>query len=113
MRSKRSMPIALYRKKAGLAICLAGLAAIPIILYADVDGADPKLTAAPGDDSRACTACHIGTSLNGGSGSVKILLPGDATYTPGVKQHITVQVSDPAQRRWGFELTARVASNAS
>jgi uncharacterized protein (TIGR03437 family) len=30
-----------------------------------------------------------------------------------VKQRIQVQVSDPAQRRWGFELTARVASDAA
>ena len=112
-RSKRSMPNGLIPQKIGLLAGLAGFAVIPILLYADVDGADPKLTAAPGDDSRACTACHTGTSLNGGSGSVKINLPGDATYTPGVKQHITVQVSDSAQRRWGFELSARVASNAS
>jgi IPT/TIG domain. len=30
-----------------------------------------------------------------------------------VKQRVSVQVSDPAQRRWGFELTARLASNPS
>jgi uncharacterized protein (TIGR03437 family) len=30
-----------------------------------------------------------------------------------VKQHIVVQVSDPAQRRWGFEFSARLASNLS
>src|SRR6185369_9367865 len=85
---------------------------LPIFLLADVTGADPRLTGAPGDNQSACTACHTGTALNGGSGSVKIILPGAATYTPGSTQHLKVQVSDSAQRRWGFELTARLVSNA-
>jgi uncharacterized protein (TIGR03437 family) len=72
-------------------------------------GAEPRLTNAPGESN--CTACHSGTKLNGGSGSVKIVLPGSATYVPGAKQHIQVQVSDPSQRRWGFEFSARIASS--
>src|SRR4051794_1592711 len=94
-----------------VALCISAIAAVPILLLADVNGADPRLTAAPGDNQQACTACHIGTGLNKGSGSVKIVLPGDNTYTPGIQQHIRVEVSDPAQRRWGFELTARLGSN--
>jgi uncharacterized protein (TIGR03437 family) len=74
-----------------------------------VTGADPRLTGAPGDG--VCTQCHSGTALNRGGGSVQIKLPGDAIYTPGVKQRIQVQVSDPAQKRWGFEFTARLASD--
>ena len=54
--------------------------------------------------------CHLGSALNSGPGSVKIVLPGEATYTPGVKQRIAVEVSDPSQRRWGFELSARLKS---
>ena len=88
----------------------AALALLPWIVRADVNGADPGLTGAPGDQT--CTSCHSGT-VNSGGGAVKIVLPGAATYTPGVKQHIAVQVSDPAQRRWGFELTARAAANNS
>ena len=42
---------------------------------------------------------------------MKIILPGAATYQPGLKQRISVQVSDPSQRRWGFEFTARLVSN--
>ncbi len=42
-----------------------------------------------------------------------IVLPGDAAYAPGVTQHIVVKISDPAQKRWGFELTPRLASNLS
>ena len=79
-------------------------------LWANSAGADPRMTGAPGDSN--CTSCHSGV-VNSCSGSVKIVLPGDATYTPGVKQRITVQVSDPAQKRWGFELTARLNSSPS
>src|SRR5262249_6820761 len=32
-------------------------------------------------------------------------------YIPGVKQRVMVQVSDPNQRRWGFEFTARSNSD--
>jgi uncharacterized protein (TIGR03437 family) len=42
---------------------------------------------------------------------VKIILQSGAFYIPGVKQRVMVQVSDPEQRRWGFELTARLNSN--
>jgi uncharacterized protein (TIGR03437 family) len=90
----------------GRNLVVATLAAIPVLLFADVNGADPKLTNAPGDG--VCTSCHSGTALNAGGGSVKIILPGDNTYKPGVTQRIQVRVADSAQRRWGFELTARV-----
>lgn len=82
-----------------------------IATWAHSFGPDPRYTGAPGDDPKACTACHFGTPLNGGAGSVKIVLPGAATYTPGVTQHILVQVADPAQKRWGFQLTARLATD--
>jgi uncharacterized protein (TIGR03437 family) len=42
---------------------------------------------------------------------VKILLQSGPVYIPGVKQRIAVQVADPVQRRWGFELTARLNSD--
>src|SRR5258706_5437210 len=74
-------------------------------------GPAPRVTGAPGDNLRACTSCHSGSALNSGTGSVKILLQGGAFYIPGVKQRVTVQVADPVQRRWGFELTARLNSD--
>src|SRR3954452_15014833 len=92
---------------------LSAFVVLPIMLLGDVTGDDPGLTAAPGEIAAACTSCHLGTALNGGSGSVKIVLPGGNTYAPGVKQRVQVQVSDPAQRRWGFELSARVGSGSS
>jgi uncharacterized protein (TIGR03437 family) len=61
--------------------------------------------------TRARTSCHAGAGLNSGPGSVKILLQSGAVYIPGVKQRITVQVSDPGQQRWGFELSARLNSD--
>src|SRR5207244_1509767 len=63
------------------------------------------------DNARACTACHSGNALNSGTGSVKVLLQSGPVYIPGVKQRVTVQVADPVQRRWGFELTARLNSD--
>jgi len=62
-------------------IILTTLFLLAAALHADVGGADPRLTGAPGDNAAACTSCHTGTPLNGGSGSVKIILPGDAVYT--------------------------------
>ncbi len=88
---------------------MAAVGLLPWGLRADVNGADPRLTGAPGEST--CTSCHSGTALNGGPGSVKVVLSGAATYTPGVTQRISVQVSDPNQRRWGFEFTARLVSN--
>src|SRR4051794_6564290 len=99
-------------KRIGTISCLSAFVVLPIMLLGDVTGADPGLTAAPGENAGACTQCHVGTALNGGSGSVKIVLPDGNSYSPGVKQRVQVQVSDPAQRRWGFELSARVGSAA-
>src|SRR5260370_32857865 len=78
--------------------------------FAHSYGPAPRVTGAPGDSARACTLCHSGT-LNSGTGSVKILLQSGPVYIPGVKQRVTVQVADPMQQRWGFELTARLNSD--
>ena len=80
-------------------------------MWAYSSGADPRNTGAPGDSN--CSSCHLGTALNKGGGSIAILLAGDATYTPGVKQRITIKLADTGQRRWGFELTARLNSDLS
>jgi uncharacterized protein (TIGR03437 family) len=74
-------------------------------------GPPPRVTGGPGDNARACTLCHGGNVPNAGTGSVKILLQSGNVYIPGVKQRVTVQVADPNQRRWGFELSARLNSD--
>ena len=84
----------------------------PVIAYAHKDGPDPRRTGAPGDAPTACadSGCHS-LPLNSFGGSVTIILPDGNSYKPGVKQHIMVRVADPAQRRWGFQFTARLAGN--
>ncbi|HWQ56998.1 MAG TPA: choice-of-anchor V domain-containing protein [Bryobacteraceae bacterium] len=86
-------------------------AAVPILVWARSGGAEPGRAGVPGEGN--CTGCHLGTALNGGSGSVTVAFPGAMQYTPGVTQRLTVTVSDPAQRRFGFQLTARLAGDAT
>ena len=73
-------------------------------------GPPPSVSGAPGDTARACTQCHTGT-LNSGAGSVQVFLQSGPVYIPGVTQRVTVKVADPAQQRWGFQLTARLNSD--
>ncbi|MCU1260461.1 MAG: hypothetical protein JWO80_3346 [Bryobacterales bacterium] len=90
--------------------CLLGV--IPALIFAHSFGPDAGYTGAPGDDRAACTSCHVGTTLNSGGGSVAIKTV-SSTYTPGVAQEISVTIADAAERSWGFELTARLASEAT
>ncbi len=94
--------------KTTLLTLILAAAGIPAV-FGFSSGPPARRTGAPGD--QICAVCHQGTAVNGGPGSVKIILPGGSTYTPGTKQHIMVQVSDPDQARWGFQLTARLNSN--
>jgi uncharacterized protein (TIGR03437 family) len=64
----------------------------------------------------AQAGCHVGTvNAAANKGSITVNFPNGMNYTPGVKQHLTVTVADPAttQRAWGFQLTARNASSSS
>jgi uncharacterized protein (TIGR03437 family) len=80
-------------------------AVLPILLYAFATGPDPGHTGAPGEQTCAMAGCHTGTAVNGGGGSVTITT--SSTYSPGVKQRVTVSVNDTNRRRWGFQFTAR------
>src|ERR1035437_2328266 len=84
---------------------------VPIAVFGHSYGPPPGVTGAPGDNAKACTQCHTTSALNSGTGSVKILLQSGSFYIPCVKQRVAVQVADPAQQRWGFELTARLNSD--
>ncbi len=92
-------------------------AVVPILLYGYPFGPDPRRTGAPGDAGTCLgSGCHTGTQLNSGGGSVKITAEdGSAltTYAPGLKQRIKVQLTDAAKGKFGFEFTARLASNLS
>jgi len=98
------------QRKILIAKCGAVLSIIPALIYAHAAGPDPGKSGVPGESSCAESGCHSGAGLNAGAGSVTIDA-GGATYAPGVKQRIMVTVSDPAQRKWGFQLTVRQADN--
>jgi hypothetical protein len=89
---------------------IAILSVVPILIYAHQIGPDPGHAGVPGESTCNTSGCHTGTPLNGGGGSVTINA-GGSTYTPGVAQQISVTVNDAKQRRWGFQLTARSASD--
>src|ERR1019366_3839622 len=97
-----------------LAIFALLFAAIPFTAQAYEYGPDPRYTGAPGDNKTACVSsgCHEGV-VNSGGGSVKILLPNGTTYTPGQAMTVSVQVTDATKVKFGFELTARLASNTA
>src|ERR1039457_5550645 len=82
--------------------------ALPVLLLAYLSGLDAGVSGVPGEDS--CDRCHNGPP---GSGSVTVNFPGTLTYTPGAKQHLVVNITDSAQKRWGFQLTARQANSTS
>ncbi len=86
-------------------------AVLPVAVLGHSYGPPARVTGAPGDSSRSCSTCHSSSPLNSGKGSVQILLQSGAFYIPGVKQRVAVQVADPNQKRWGFELTARLNSD--
>jgi hypothetical protein len=77
--------------------------AVPLLVYAYSTGPIPGVTGGFGEPS--CTECHTGMALNSGPGGVAISAP--QSYASGGAYPITVTVSDPNQRRWGFELSAR------
>jgi hypothetical protein len=96
------------------AIAIAGILAVPVILFARASGSPAGYTGAPAStiDHGDCTACHggiaqtTGMSISGfGSGN---------TYTPGLLTHLTVTVpAGAAGTNHGFEFTARLASNTA
>ena len=87
------------------------LAAIPVLIYAHAAGPDPRNTGAPGDTTCADVGCHGGGKVNVGGGNVAVSFPNGLSYTPGVTQQLTVTITDSAAKVYGFQLTARLASN--
>ena len=93
----------------------AVMGAFAVVLWAFEYGPNPGVCGVPGELG-TCTQsqCHSGTTNNPANrGSLAIKFPDGLTYVPGVKQHLTVTISDPAttQQAWGFEVTARQSSN--
>ncbi|MBI5282676.1 MAG: hypothetical protein HY858_13410 [Candidatus Solibacter usitatus] len=98
----------IFRSIARSVLC-AGLLAAAV--WARSNGLMPIATAGvPGESD--CAQCHTTFALNSGQGSLKIQ-PDSLTYTPGQSMKIRVILSDPSAQRWGFNLTARLASNTA
>lgn len=89
----------------------AVFSAAPVVLWAYSTGAAPYSEGGPGGDPRACTACHGGTALNGSGGKVELQFPGGLTYTPGQKQRIRIIITDTRAQVYGYQVSARLASN--
>lgn len=68
-------------------------------------GAPAASTGAPGEGNCSMSGCHVDFAANSGSGKVEILLPKNH-YSPGEELEVTVQVSDAAMKKTGYELTA-------
>jgi len=78
--------------------------------FATSNGLPIRSTGAAIDGGQNCTQCHnlLAPPVNQGPGRVIINVN---SYTPGVKQSFTVQVTDNQAVRWGFQVTARLASD--
>jgi uncharacterized protein (TIGR03437 family) len=108
------------KRKLSIAKASVILVTIPVLLWAYEYGPDPGYCGVPNENGGASgttcatTGCHVG-SPNTSKGNVTVTFPSGLTYVPGVKQQLTVTISDPAttQVSWGFELTARVANTPS
>jgi len=99
------------QRKIYVAKCATILSAIPILILANQNGPDPRKTGGPGDSICAEATCHVGLPVNGGPGSVDISFSNGLTYTPGQPQVWTVTVQDPGASVFGFQASARPASN--
>jgi len=89
------------------------LGAVPLLIWAHEYGPDAGYCGVPKELGTCAQAgCHTGTA-NTGSGKVSVTFPNGQTYSPGVKQHLVVTISDSSQIAWGFQLTPRLASNSA
>jgi len=87
------------------------LVVAPVLMWAYSSGPDAGYTGAP-KDLGDCTSCHLG-KVNSNGGSVAVAFPNGLNYVPGTAQHLVVTITDSKQRAWGFQLTARLASNSA
>jgi uncharacterized protein (TIGR03437 family) len=87
----------------------AAVVAAPAIIYAFAEGPPARHTGAPGDPT-TCTECHLGNAV--GTGVQISFTDGTTSYTPGSTKRMRVMVTDTA-RIYGFQATARLASNLS
>jgi uncharacterized protein (TIGR03437 family) len=85
-------------------------AVVPILMMGFSGGADPGNAGAPGDQTCARAGCHAGTATTGRGVSIDFGSQG-ATYTPGQAQTWTIRVDGAQTAGYGFQVTARLASD--
>ncbi len=74
---------------------------LPLAAIAHSGGPQDMRTGAPGETT--CTQCHNQFPLNSGDGSFN--LQGPAAWEAGQTYELSVEIEDPGQSRWGFEIT--------
>jgi uncharacterized protein (TIGR03437 family) len=100
----------------------AFIAIFPVALWAYYYGPDPGNSGAPKDmnGALACASSGCHTTANGsgpvnayaGFGVAATFSPSGTTYTPGGPPvTITVTVTDPVNKKYGFEMSARTTSS--
>jgi uncharacterized protein (TIGR03437 family) len=108
------------KKKIAWAVAGTFIAVCPVALWAYYYGPDPGNSGAPkdADGALACASagCHTGSAKGGpvnayaGYG-VSATFSSGTTYTPGGPAvTITVTVTDPTNKKYGFQMSARSAS---
>ncbi len=75
-------------------------------------GPPQSRTGAAVDGGLTCTACHR-TFAPANSDPRGTLTMKVAPWRPGVTQTITITINHPDQKRWGYQLSSRLASNVS
>jgi uncharacterized protein (TIGR03437 family) len=98
------------QQKIYAAKCVVALSVVPALIYGFSSGPDPRHTGAPGDQTCARSGCHSGT-VNPSGGSLAIAAESGTTYTPGARQRITITITDPTNRVFGFQASARSGAN--
>jgi uncharacterized protein (TIGR03437 family) len=87
-------------------------AALVSIVLAELTGPLPRRTGAQIDGGLDCTDCHQTFRPANVDTRGRVFVEA-IDYTPAVKQNIRVVVEHPDAIRWGFQLTARLASDES
>ena len=103
------------QQKIRVAKISAILSVIPAMILAFNNGPDAGSTGAVagGEPAAACAqaGCHVGTGNPTAGSGVEIDFPEGLTYTPGQKQALTIRVTGAQTRVYGFQMSARLASN--
>jgi len=88
----------------------AALSLVPVALEAFSNGPPVRRTGAAVDGGLTCTACHATFAPANSDGRGRVVVEANS-YATGIKQLVRVYVEHPEAMRWGFQLTARLASD--